>query len=132
MTWVELVARLRELRVTLETDGTVRFMWLVTVDPPQPQELRIELGEVGAEGWMVMTAPIFGRARMDPERALRRNGGMAIGAIALVDDAYCVRHAVPLATLVWSDLERAIRLIAAEAVRLRCVTAVAEPAARAS
>jgi hypothetical protein len=69
--------------------------------------------------WLVMLADVFERGSLDCEKALQRNAGMAVGALVLVGDRYAVRHAMPLPTLVWSDAERAMQLIAAEAVRLR-------------
>ncbi len=121
MTWDELLAQVRALRVTLENNGTACFMWILPGDPPVAQEVRLELGERGADVCVVVSAPVAGQGRVELEREVTR------GNIALIGEMYFVRRALPLASLVWNEFVAALDAIVIEAVRLRHTTHGARP-----
>lgn len=120
MTWEQLVARLQaDLRSSVERDGVVTVSWRTPDEPPELQEVRVERGDVAGAPWVVLNAPAVERTRLDDEAALRRNAGIAIGAIVLLGDTCFIRHAAPLAAMTWTDIERAMHAVATEAIRLR-------------
>jgi hypothetical protein len=114
MTWDELVARLRaSAQVIVDRND------LLTIIADLEQPVCIERGQLDDQTWVVLTAGVCERAKLDYERALRRSAGMATGAIVLIGEMCYVRHAAPIATLEWDDFVRVMQVLAAEAVRLR-------------
>jgi hypothetical protein len=119
-TWEQLRGELRaKLPLNVDEPGCMSVVWLYPDETREQQLVKLEPGTVQGEPWLVLAADVFEQTRLDPERALRRNAGMATGAFVLLGERYFIRHAVPMATLVWSDLERAMQQIAVEAVRTR-------------
>jgi hypothetical protein len=89
-------------------------------EPPALQQVLVEHGRaLGAEPWIVLIAAVQAPGAIAPEDALRHNAGLAVGALALIGDRLVLRHAAPLATLDLDALDRAIQVLAAEALRLR-------------
>jgi hypothetical protein len=118
--WEELIQKLRSsFRFSTDTPEVVGVTWGIPGDPPDKQEVRFERGEVDGIPWLVLTADVFERTRLDAERACRRSAGMATGAIVLLGERWLVRYATPLPPLAWDDLSRAMQVVAAEAARLR-------------
>ena len=119
-TWDEVRARLRgRLRLRFDTQHLVAVLWRLADQQNDQQEVLFEPGQVQEAPWLVITAKVFAQSCLEPDQALRHSAGMAAGSLVLVGESYFVRHAMPLSSLDFDDLERATQLIAAEAIRLR-------------
>jgi hypothetical protein len=117
-TWDEVRAHLAASSpLAVDEPGCIGVRW--RLPDGQTQLVKLEPGMVADVAWLVLTADVCERERLDFDRVLRRNAGMAVGAFALLGERFILRHALPLPSLTWPDLERALQLMAAEAARAR-------------
>jgi len=75
--------------------------------------------EAHGEPWLIILADLFSEASLPHRSALLYQDTLPFGAIVLRKEIYLFRHGVALERMAWEDLERAIRLCAHEAARLR-------------
>lgn len=96
------------------------------------QSVQLEAGRAFDEPWLTAIAPIvFAEQVARPLDALELNAILSVGALAIVGDMLVLRWAWPLAPLDASTLDRYLRFIARESVRLRGVHARADAAHKA-
>lgn len=86
---------------------------------PATHCLKIECISAFERPWLLLLATICAEDNIDVRSALRYNALLAIGSLA-VDSGRCyLRAALPLGTITWAELDRAIEFIASEATKLR-------------
>lgn len=96
------------------------------------QSVQLEANRAFDEPWLTAIAPIVFKEQVArPLDALELNAILSVGALAIVGDMLVLRWAWPLAPLDASTLDRYLRFIARESVRLRGVHARADAAHKA-
>ena len=90
------------------------------------QHVVVECGEVGHSPWLMIRTPVAREDVLAPRAALLHVATLAVGALALEDELYVLRHGI--APVAGGHLDKIISMLAHEAVRLRELD-VAEPGA---
>jgi hypothetical protein len=120
-TWTEVRDHLRG-RFTLAGD-TGRAVILSFQVPGGGREVAqsvlVAPVETHGEPWLIILADLFSEASLPHRSALLYQDTLPFGAIVLRKEIYLFRHGIALERMAWEDLERAIRLCAHEAARLR-------------
>lgn len=83
------------------------------------QRQRVELVQAFSEPHVLVWSDIIEEERVPHRLALVFNATLAVGGIALNENLYIIRTVLPLENLDFAYLERTMRHIAQEAVRLR-------------
>lgn len=125
-TWIEVLEHLRK-QLTLAVDETewVGLNWKFASGAPGAtdgmvvQRQRVERARVTGEDAVMVLCDVAPVARLPMEQMLARNMTLGVGAIAILDGGYVVRHLQPLAGLDLSTFERTLTYVAHEAARLR-------------
>jgi hypothetical protein len=119
LTWQEIVRRARaEVPAAHVGTGWIMLRWVVAVDRGDiAQEVLVRPRHAFDEGWIELVAPIDGVVNC--RAALARGAETCIGALAIEDGSYVVRHVAPLASVTWPELKRALEWVAREAVTLK-------------
>jgi hypothetical protein len=128
--WSDVQAHLRgRYKIAAEDDRGLDLYWELGAPPDRSllQRTRVELRRAFGEPWLVIVGDVCAEAALEPREALRHNGKLSLGALALEGQGYVMRHGARLATLTWDDLERALEFVAVEASRVRLGKA-ADPA----
>ncbi len=69
------------------------------------QRILISSFEALGKNWILFRSRVCERSRLDPEEALRRNAGFAVGFLALSEDFYEIVYTTQLNTLDIDELE---------------------------
>lgn len=83
------------------------------------QIVTVEHGSVGGAPWLMLRATVGPQDRIDGREALRHNGTLAIGALAIEDGLHVIRHGVCPAGIGVDGIDRLIEHVGHEAARLR-------------
>jgi hypothetical protein len=120
--WDEVKEYVRgRFQILKEEDSWFGMAWRFPVGDGTfvTQRVKVHSTHAFGEAWLLAMADVVPEAQLDPREAIKHNRTLAIGALALDDGLYLMRHAAPLATLVWVDLDRMLEFVAHEAARLR-------------
>jgi hypothetical protein len=120
MTWHELRAWAREtFSLDLDEDGAVELTWRFPGERHLQQRERVELAEAFGLPYLLLTCDAVAADALGPREALEHNGTLAVGALALGDGGYVLRHMLPLEGLSPARFARDLKVLAHEAARLR-------------
>jgi hypothetical protein len=72
---------------------------LFDVDGGRSQQVLVRKMSLGDEEWAEIATIVCRENQIDPREALRRNGDMVVGGLALVGDLVIFRHSFALADL---------------------------------
>lgn len=75
------------------------------------QRILISTFEAMGKGWVLFRSRVCERSRIDPEEALRRNSGFAVGFLAIAEDFYELVYTTQLNTLDLDELELPIHVL---------------------
>jgi hypothetical protein len=119
--WGEVQQHLRgRFTVTAETDAAMDLEWRL----PSPggelkQGIRVSQVEIHKEPWLFIVADVCPETGLALRSAIAYQDHLGFGAIILRKGTYLLRHSLPMPSLAWDDLDRALRMVARAAVRLR-------------
>jgi hypothetical protein len=116
--WDEVREVLGDEFAVLQVEGEVRGerLLLLLAD----QTVIVELAGASAELTLTALAPILPeRELVRPREALKLSGGLAVGALAVVEGVLVLRWTSALRPLTRTAVDRAVRCLAREATRLR-------------
>jgi hypothetical protein len=120
--WTTLRAHMRANYDLLGDEPDVMSLAWTFVDETGTELIEhqwVTRGAAGGVPHVAIVCPVGPQTRLSLIEALRHNNTLAIGALALVDDAYVLREVLPLDALTFAALRRALELVAHEAARLR-------------
>jgi len=75
------------------------------------QRILISTFEAVSKGWILFRSRVCERSLLDPEEALRRNSGFAVGFLALAEDHYELVYTTQLDTLDLDELELPLHVL---------------------
>src|SRR6188768_1017903 len=116
-TWSETQAYLRgKYLIASEDEGSLELLWELGTPPEQSliQRTRVERRRAFKEPWLLIVGECCAESALDPREALRHNAKLGLATLALDGQGYIVRHAAPLETLSFADLDRALEFVALE------------------
>lgn len=118
-TWEETRCHLREkYQLLLDEPECVCMAWHFPGSPDLQQQ-RVEPMQVFGRLCLQIISDSAPEHAIITRDALIHNMTLAIGALALSDGVYVVRHLIALDELTWPLLDQALELVAHEATRLR-------------
>lgn len=131
--WDEARSFLRsQFGLAKDSEQMVALAWrLPTEQGETVQWVRVSPSQVHGELWLSVLADICPKERLTPTTALAYLNQLPVGAILLWRDYFLFRHSLPLDRIAWPNLERTVRLVAHEALRLRLAVGAKESHAEA-
>jgi hypothetical protein len=121
MTWIELVAHVRERwKLAIDAQDRLGLLWSIGEGPNvEEQRELVELIHGGGVPYVRITADVTREEKLSPLDAVRHNTTLAVGALALDRQTYVLRAVIPLDVLSTQALDRSLELVAHEAARIR-------------
>jgi hypothetical protein len=117
-TWDETLEHLRErFKIAVEEASWVGLVWRFGGDFVQGQ--RVELAQAFGQPHLLILSDVLSADLIPPKKALQHNMTLAVGALAIAQGTYVLRHVMPLENLTWAVLDAAMEYVAHEAARLR-------------
>jgi len=122
-TWSETRAHLKKtFTIAAEDAEWIGLGWKfksVRTTEDVLQRQRIELAQALGEPQLLITCDIIEVHRVPMRVALEHNATLAVGAIAISNDWYVMKHVMPLENLDFAQLNRTLEFLAHESARLR-------------
>ena len=118
-TWDEVRAHLRSALKARHDDETSASLAWHFPGCAAPEEQKVHLVQAAGMSLLVIVSVVGPEAIMPARDALLHNRGLAFGALAVHRDRLVLRHVMPLEALNWACLDKALELVAHEALRLR-------------
>jgi hypothetical protein len=114
--WNDLRAYVKKrCAVTFEGDDgslVVKFRG-VSDDPERTQKIAVcRWGPILDSDWAEISTPVCLECHIDPADALRRNAGMTVGFLALVDGVVRLVYRFPLADVQASEIDKPLQALA--------------------
>lgn len=116
-TWDELKEYARS-KYKLSNDEPDWFGVVFREDDGRTQKIIVRRFNAFSQEWIEFRTPICKQEEMAPVVALRKNGELAVGSLALVNDTYFLLHNAPLASLDIEEFELPLNVLATTADRL--------------
>jgi len=88
-------------------------------DETQRVGVRVSNGTTAEGPGILVLSKVCSRTQLDPSMALRHGMTLGVGAFALADETYVLRHVMQLADASPERIERVLQLLAHEAARLK-------------
>lgn len=125
-TWSELREHIqRTLMLTVDEPAWLGLTWSFKSGKPGQEHLdvlqrqRVELVQAVGEPHVMILSDIIAVGQAQPTAMLTHNMAIAIGAIAIADGFYVMRHVMHLDSLRFDYFDRSLTYLAHEAARLR-------------
>lgn len=111
-TWAEVQHHLRKKYASQISADNPNLMALdFPCSGQRAQRILLSTFEAVGKGWVLFRSRVCERARIDPEEALRRNAGFAVGFLAISEDHYELVYTAQLNTLDLDELELPLHVI---------------------
>lgn len=119
LTWDRIREHLHATyRTTIDEPELVGIAWELERTPAAQQRVLVYPLDILGAPYIQVMAYVGSAMSMSPHDAVVHSGRLSLGAIALVDNAYVMRAALPLAGLTTAALHQALRLLAHQAARV--------------
>jgi hypothetical protein len=117
-TWTEAQTYLRgRYQLRRDEPTEIELAWTFP-GAPEVQRQIVELRRAVKRPLMVIRCDT-GQSAFSEREALEHNMTLGVGALAIADGEYVLRHAMLLDELAWGTLDLALELVAHEAARLK-------------
>jgi hypothetical protein len=119
--WPEVKAHILEtFKGGKDLDKAVELVWRF----PGPngeiaQAIRVSQVEIERQPWLFILADIGGENALNLRSAIAYQDHLGYGALVLRKGTFILRHSLPLEGLPWAEVDRAVRMVARDAGRLR-------------
>lgn len=96
-------------KVASDEGNLVKLNW--NVEDGRSQLVIVALaGELAGEQWAEVSTGVANVNQVDPQDLLKRNSGMIVGALAIVEDIVIWKHSFPLGNLDPNEFETPLHL----------------------
>jgi hypothetical protein len=123
MTWDDVRTQLRaKLMLAADTETLVALVWKLGEAegrPPMQQAVFVSPVVVYKLPWLWILGEVCNEKSLSATDAVLHQSRLGFGALIIRKGEYFLRHTLALEHLAFDDLERAIRMVAQEAYRLR-------------
>lgn len=116
-TWSEIQEYARS-KYELSEDNENSFKLIFEYQNDRLQAVIVSRFEAMNREWVDFASACCKREELEPEQALQRNFGFAVGALCLDDDVYVVRYSVQLDTMDMEEFELPLHVVARTADKL--------------
>ena len=116
-TWGE-VQEFARLKYRVANDTQDSFEIAFEYENDRRQIVKVGRFEAVNREWCDISSKCCSRAQLDPEVALKKNFGFALGALCLEGDVYVVRYSVQMASMDIDEFELPLYVVASTADRI--------------
>lgn len=103
-TWTDVQKHLRKsYRLAVDEQNLIALDFETTAG--RAQRILVSSFDALGKSWVLFRSRVCERSQLEPEDALRRNAGFAVGFLALAEDHYEVAYTCQLETLDLAELE---------------------------
>jgi hypothetical protein len=113
-TWAEVKEYARS-KYDLAEDSENSFKLVWEYGNNRLQQIVVSRFEAMEREWCDFASPACKRDELDPETALKKNYGFALGALCLDGDVYVVRYSTQMATMDLDEFELPLHVVASTA-----------------